>query len=113
MPAAAVHHAHALTLRRFVRQHFDYGRGILAFRLKRKPRKGKRLVPEPAGFYSGLILHPLQQERNARAVRAVLLLALSQAATIAGAVSAAVADSPRKRIDQRAVSQPVSPVEGA
>jgi GT2 family glycosyltransferase len=113
VPGAPVHHAHALTLRRFVRQHFDYGRGICAFRLKRKPSKGKRLVPEPAGFYSSLILHPLRRERNARAVRAVLLLALSQAATIAGAVSAAVVDSPRKRIDQRVVPQPGSPVEGA
>lgn len=113
VPGAAVHHAHALTLRRFVRQHFDYGRGILAFRLKRRPRKGNRLVPEPARFYSGLILHPLQQERNARAVRAVLLIALSQAATIAGAVSAVVADSPRKRIDRGAMTRHASSVEGA
>ena len=112
VPGAMVHHAHALTLRRFVRQHFEYGRGILAFRLRRRNRKGKRLVPETARFYSALVLHPLWQERHPRALMTVLLLTLSQAATIAGAITSALADRPRKKGDKGAVTQPVSLVEG-
>ena len=40
VPAAVVYHSHDLTFRRFVRQHFNYGRGILAFRLLRRSRVG-------------------------------------------------------------------------
>jgi glycosyltransferase involved in cell wall biosynthesis len=98
VPAAVVHHAHHLTFRRFVRQHFNYGRGILAFRLLRRerangipqssslPRSGSaHLVPEPVRFYLDLVLSPLRRSAP-RPWRLVGLLVVSQVATIAGAV---------------------------
>jgi glycosyltransferase involved in cell wall biosynthesis len=48
-PAALVYHAHDLGFRRFVRQHFNYGRGILAFRLLRRSRAGRVVSPHAAG----------------------------------------------------------------
>jgi GT2 family glycosyltransferase len=110
---ARVHHAHALKFSSFVRQHYDYGRGILSFRLKRANRKGKRIVPESAGFYGGLVFNPLVRERNLRAVREVGLLLLSQAATIAGALVSALHVAPRPDTAEAAAQQPVSPAEGA
>ncbi len=90
IPEAVIHHAHALTLWRFVRQHFDYGRGILAFRLMRLRRSGGRFLPEPLSFYFRLILHPFGRERLPAALRLMILLAISQAATAAGALFAAL-----------------------
>ena len=93
---ARVDHSHPLTLGRFLRQHFDYGRGILSFRRKRVRRSGKRLVPEPPGFYLTLVLHPLREELSFRALRTVSLLVVSQVATIVGAIVCAFAE-PRRR----------------
>lgn len=90
IPEAVIHHAHGLTLWRFVRQHFDYGRGILAFRLMRLRRSGGRFLPESLSFYFRLILHPLGRERLPAALRLMILLAISQAATAAGALFAAL-----------------------
>ncbi len=86
---AVVEHFHDLTFRKFVRQHVDYGRGILTFRLRRNARlrKGGKLVPESVSFYRHLITHPLTERREARAT---MLVALSQIATLAGAISSAI-----------------------
>jgi GT2 family glycosyltransferase len=89
-PGAVVLHAHDLTLGRFLRQHFGYGRGILAFRLLRRRRRESRLVPEPMRFYLGLITSPIRERRPGR-WRALLLIAAAQAATIAGAAYEALA----------------------
>jgi len=98
VPDAVVHHAHDLTFARFLRQHFGYGRGILAFRLMRRRRNGARLVPEPLRFYTGLVASPLRDGRGGRRWRAVLLIAAAQAATVAGALREALA-APRRRTD--------------
>ena len=90
VPDAVVKHAHHLTLRRFLRQHFNYGRGILAIRLMRKARSQTRLVPEPSGFYVNLVLSPLRTQTGKRSLRASLLIALAQVATAAGATAQAV-----------------------
>lgn len=90
VPTATVNHSHHLNFRRFLRQHFDYGRGILTFRLRRENTNGTRLIPESAGFYAGLVLHPLKSETPSVAVRTIGLLALSQFATAAGALSAGI-----------------------
>lgn len=111
-PAARVHHAHALNFSTFIRQHFDYGRGILAFRMRRKKQKGKRIVPESAGFYSGLVFDPIRSKPSLRAVRQVCLLMLSQAATMAGALATALSIAPlRKDVDP--ASRPASSAKGA
>jgi GT2 family glycosyltransferase len=112
-PAARVHHAHALTLSTFVRQHFDYGRGILAFRMRRTIRNGKRIVPESAGFYGGLVFSPLRDKPRAKAVQQVLLLMLSQVATAAGAVATALALAPRPDDAEAAAPQSVAPAKQA
>ena len=103
-PAAVVYHAHDLSLRRFVRQHFNYGRGILAFRVLRRSRAQspaavlgtspmpdatgarRRIVPEPLSFYVRLLLSPMGSRPTRRRGRLMALLVVSQLATIAGAL---------------------------
>lgn len=84
-PAAVVHHAHDLTFADFLRQHFGYGRGILAFRLIRR-RIGAPLVPEPWKFYLDLVRSPLRGRSPAGRWRLVWLLVAAQLATVAGAL---------------------------
>lgn len=91
VPSAIVYHAHDLTLRRFLRQHYQYGRGILTFRLNRRQRAAGALIPEPLSFYCRLILHPVQESGNSWQWRLVGLLILSQIATAAGAASSGLA----------------------
>jgi GT2 family glycosyltransferase len=90
VPAAVVYHAHHLTFGQFLRQHFNYGRGILAFRLSRRRRAGGALVPEPARFYAGLLLSPMLGSSTASRWRLTALLALAQLATLAGALREAI-----------------------
>jgi GT2 family glycosyltransferase len=52
-PEALVLHAHALTLGKFVRQHFDYGRGAFRFH-SRAGRAGDAQVRRVAGFYGSV-----------------------------------------------------------
>ena len=86
VPSAIVYHAHTLTFTAFLRQHFNYGRGILAFRLNRRHRNGGALLPEPARFYAGLVLSPLNRPARAGRWQLMALLAAAQLATLAGAV---------------------------
>ncbi len=53
--AAVVRHEHALTARRFLRQHFTYGRGAAAFRRVRSST-GRPVRVEP-GFYARSLAH--------------------------------------------------------
>jgi glycosyltransferase involved in cell wall biosynthesis len=92
VPAAVVHHAHDLTLWRFLRQHYNYGRGLLHFRLMRRQRGAPHLLPEPPSFYLNLILYPLRSHAARRGWRFVPLLILAQLATGAGAVKAALTE---------------------
>ncbi|MGH7504971.1 MAG: glycosyltransferase [Longimicrobiales bacterium] len=89
---AVVRHAHRLSLRSFVRQHYNYGRGILCFRVMRRARQRKRLWPEPLSFYYRLLRYPLDRGDGAGRWRSVVLLVVSQVATIAGALRAATID---------------------
>lgn len=86
VPAAVVRHAHDLSRGGFLRQHFDYGRGILAFRLIRRERSAGPFVPEPARFYLELVTSPLRRPRRAGALRLSSLLVVAQLATLAGAL---------------------------
>jgi glycosyltransferase involved in cell wall biosynthesis len=90
VPSAVVHHAHDLTFARFLRQHFDYGRGILAFRLIRRRRAKSGFLPEPLRFYTGLVLSPIHRPSSVGRWRLVALLVASQLATLAGALREAL-----------------------
>lgn len=106
VPAAVVYHSHDLTFTRFVRQHFNYGRGILAFRLlrrsrarsqpsierRRAPRASKHtsLVPEPLAFYRELVLSPIYARGVRRGAGLAALIFVSQLATLAGATREAL-----------------------
>ncbi len=88
---AIVYHAHDLTFKRFLRQHFNYGRGILAFRLIRRARTRSRIVPEPVSFYLNLVLSPIRQPAAKPRWHAFVLVLAAQLATIAGALREAIA----------------------
>lgn len=89
-PAAVVRHAHDLSFRRFVRQHFTYGRGAWGFRKAKAVRHGKVTV-EPWAFYRGLMEYPLKQH-GVRGVPHVMLLAVAQVANASGFAWAALTE---------------------
>lgn len=81
---AVIRHYHGMDLRRFWRQHLNYGRGAFLFHAVRKER-GARRTMEPPSFYLQLLLFPLRQRRSApRGLAGAALMALSQAANAAG-----------------------------
>ena len=90
VPEAVVHHAHDLGFGGFLRQHYNYGRGIFAFRQMRRARTASTLVPEPPGFYVALVTSPLRSNTHRRSPRASLLIFAAQLATMAGALQQAV-----------------------
>lgn len=96
VPGAVVYHAHELTLSRFLLQHYNYGRGILAFRLLRRRRGAKALIPEPLTFYRNLVLSPTRDPGLRNRWRYVLLLIASQVATMAGALKASLLERGRR-----------------
>jgi GT2 family glycosyltransferase len=79
VPGAVVYHAHPLNLRRFWRQHFNYGRGAWQFRQR---VAGVKL--EPAGFYGCLLAYPWRVDKLRKRPFLTLLLVLSQLANAAG-----------------------------
>ncbi len=84
VPEAVVHHSHALTLRQFIRQHYNYGRGAHFFRRLHAVDTGNGAVElEPLRFYSDLLLHPLATDRPRR-MRLVLLMLVTQLANSTG-----------------------------
>ena len=80
---AVAHHAHRLTPRGFVAQHFHYGRGAVYFR-REVTRAGGSFSLEPPAFYLGLLLSPFREGRGWRAWQQAALLGLSQASLAAG-----------------------------
>jgi GT2 family glycosyltransferase len=84
-PGAIVSHAHALTLGSFCRQHFNYGRGLLRFRVQAARRAGRTIRSQRPGFYAHLLTYSLRQWPGGRGWLYSGLIVLSQAATLAGA----------------------------
>jgi len=82
-PEAVVDHAHPLTLRKFWRQHTNYGRGARHLHRTMSARGDDRPRREPAAFYTGLLLHPLR-DRGPNAVSRAALMGLSQVAMVVG-----------------------------
>jgi GT2 family glycosyltransferase len=77
---AIVHHAHAMTLKAFLRQHFDYGRGAFRFHREAEHAQDGQLRTV-LGFYGSM---PRLLRENGRA--GVTDVALWQAANAAGFV---------------------------
>lgn len=77
VPDAVVHHAHALSLAGFLRQHYTYGRGAWHYHQARAER-GREPVPvEPLTFLTGMLRYPFQQKDLRRPLAVSVLIALS------------------------------------
>ena len=89
---AVVDHFHAMSMRKFWRQHSNYGWG--AFRLHQllDARNAEQPKREPLAFYTGLLAWPVKT-RGLAHLHLSVLLAISQVAMIAGYASAARAAS--------------------
>jgi len=85
-PEAVIYHAHALTLRTFWRQHFNYGRGAFHFHRLRSQRRQGLVNLEAPGFYARLLTWPFKptQLRRPWGLYLAWLNLLSQVATVAG-----------------------------
>lgn len=84
-PTMQVFHAHYLTLKKFWRQHFNYGRGAFWFHQVRARRHHQPIQVEPLSFYLQLLTYPIRR-RSSSALFLALLLGLSQLANIFGFV---------------------------
>ncbi|MFN2384437.1 MAG: glycosyltransferase [Gemmatimonadota bacterium] len=89
-PEAVVRHAHPLTLRRFWRQHMNYGRGAYYLHRVRQASGDRGVRVEPPPFYGDLLRAPWRAPGASCRKRQVALLALSQVANVAGFVWEAV-----------------------
>lgn len=88
---ALVMHWHDLNLRRFTRQHFNYGRGADFLHRSRwlalhphTPGSQRRPKLERPTFYVNLVLYPIRRERGLTALHLASLMSLSQAAYASG-----------------------------
>lgn len=83
---ALVDHAHRLTFGRFVRQHFNYGRGAEFLRRSRARRDHVDFDPpvEPWSFHLKLVTFPLKKAPGWRGLTLCLLLLVSQTSYVAG-----------------------------
>jgi len=81
---AVVDHYHHLSLRGFLRQHFNYGRGALFHHRCRASRGSGRIKLEPGKFYTDLIRAPFSFAPHNRPALVSFLLLLSQGANAAG-----------------------------
>ena len=82
-PGAVVRHAHALTLRKFWRQQFNYGRAAHHFHIKRAALAGGAVRVEPWSFYGRLLWYPVTV-RHQKPIRQAALLLVSQVANASG-----------------------------
>jgi GT2 family glycosyltransferase len=90
VPDARVGHAHPLTFRSFVRQHFNYGRGAALFHERRVRRGEPRVKVEPWRFYAEVVAAPFRRAAPGAALPQAALLVLTQAANAAGFFTGAV-----------------------
>ena len=81
---AVVYHSHAMILKQFWRQHFNYGRGAFHFHQIRQMRNQRQVKFESFSFYWNLVFFPFSQSRNLRSLFIVPLLLCSQVAGTIG-----------------------------
>ena len=82
-PDAVVRHAHAMRLKGFLRQHYNYGRGAYHFHQTKARQEGGRVRVEPGRFYWNMVRYPITKA-TARPAIASALMAASQVANISG-----------------------------
>ena len=87
VPEAVVYHAHDLTLARFWRQHFNYGRGAYRFHKTCANRRKSQFKVERLSFYLKLPFAAFAEARGMRAFQIAGLLLFSQLANTAGFVT--------------------------
>jgi GT2 family glycosyltransferase len=80
---ALVHHAHELTWRSFLRQHFTYGRGALLLQKIRSRERWQVFEPNH-GYYIDLLLHPFARSISCYSLLISALLLVAQSASAAG-----------------------------
>lgn len=61
-----VYHSHHLTLRKFWRQHFNYGRGAFHFHRLRARRDATAMKVESLSFYLNLLRYPIESSQGSR-----------------------------------------------
>ena len=83
-PEVLVSHAHPLTFRTFVTQHFNYGRGTFRYRKMQAQLKRRSMSLEPAPFYLHLLHASRSEARTFRKIWLSLLLGISQVANAVG-----------------------------
>jgi GT2 family glycosyltransferase len=81
---AVVYHAHDLTFRTFLRQHFHYGRGAFCFHQIRARRGQHSFKMEPPVFYFNMLRYPFVNGQGVKALILMLLLVVTQLANAAG-----------------------------
>jgi glycosyltransferase involved in cell wall biosynthesis len=81
---AVVAHYHALTVRRFLRQHYNYGRGAYCYRRVHAARSGPEVGFERWRFYLDLVRYPLSAKGIDRRGRVTLLMFATQVANATG-----------------------------
>ena len=79
-----VYHAHALTFRTFLHQHFYYGKGAFCFNQVRARRRQHRIKVEPVAFYFNMLRYPFVSAQGARAPLLMLLLVVTQVVNAVG-----------------------------
>ena len=89
VPSARIGHAHDLTIRKFWKQHFCYGKGAAGYWEARRKAGSGSLVVESTGFYRNLLLYPLRHRSLPRAIAPTFLFILSQLANALGFFTAA------------------------
>lgn len=82
-PEVVVYHAHALTSRSFLKQHFNYGRGTYHLHRVRDRRACERIKFDPQ-FYFHLFGYPFLHEHGRRRLLLEALLMAAYAAYTAG-----------------------------
>lgn len=80
---ATVMHYHNLSLRGFIRQHYNYGHGALLYHQCRQQRQGAHFKIEPINFYWNLIVEAWRSGSDRPMTKTALLVA-SQAANAVG-----------------------------
>jgi GT2 family glycosyltransferase len=78
-----VHHAHRLTFRKFMTQHYNYGKGAHRYHSLRNVRYGEEFKLEPLSFYTDLMAYPWKTSTKRKLYIASLLF-VSQIANAAG-----------------------------
>jgi glycosyltransferase involved in cell wall biosynthesis len=86
-PEALVDHAPQLSLRRFIRQHFNYGRGAHHLHMARRRRGLARPRVEPMSFYRGLLGSATGRPPNRSRLALLVLLAMTQVIYVTGYIS--------------------------